>query len=118
MIITFTGRGLDITDEIREYAEKRFYHLERLLGQQKVEPLLACDFERHSGEVSAQYTVRVSLDIAKNLLHAHAEGTTLHEAIDLAAKAVTHEAEKTKDKRLTLRRHAARLKDFLRGFRS
>ena len=124
MITTFTSHGLTITDEIRDYAEKRFSHIERLMGQptppegkQKIEPLLECDFEFHPGEAAAQYTVRAVLDIEKTLLHAQAKGTTLHEAIDLTAKVLTNEVEKIKGKRLTLRRHATKLKDFLRGFR-
>jgi ribosomal subunit interface protein len=116
MIYQFTGRGIDITDEVQEYATRRFEHLERLLGAQRVEPLMQCDFEYRSGEVAAPYTVRCSVDIAGNLLHSESAGEALHEAIDKAAGALVNEAEKAKGKRLNIRRYASRAKDFLRGF--
>lgn len=118
MIYNFAGKGIAVTDEITGYATRRFEHLERLLGKQKVEPLLQCEFELHSGEVTAPYTVKCSLDIAGDLLHAGETGATLHEAIDAAAKALVHEAEKVKGRRLSIRRYASKAKDFLRGFRS
>ena len=117
MILNLSGKGIDITDEVRGYVEKRCAHLEHVIGRQKVEPLLSAELELRSGEVEAPYAVRATLDIARNLLHAEAHAVTLHEAIDAAVHSLAHEAEKSKGKRLGLRRHAARLKDFLRGNR-
>ena len=117
MVSTYTGRGIDITDEVRGYAERRFEHLARLLGRQKVEPLLRCDLELHSGEASAPYMVRATIDVAGYVLHAESKGTSLHEAIDMAAKTLVHEAEKIKGRRLNIRRYASKAKDFLRGLR-
>lgn len=116
MIYQFTGKGIDSTEEVQEYAQRRMEHLERLLGRQKVEPILHCEMELHSGEASAPYTVRCSVDIAGHLLHAESAGATLHEAIDAAAGALVSEAEKAKGKRLNIRRYASRAKDYLRGF--
>lgn len=116
MVYNYTGRGITVTDEITDYAEKRFQHLERILGRQKIEPVVSCDLELHTGEVAAPYTVRCSVDIAGDLLHAACSGTTLHEAIDMAAKALVHEAERAKGRRLSIRRYAAKAKEYLRGF--
>jgi ribosomal subunit interface protein len=115
MIYNIAGKGITVTDEVRDYAERRFEHLERILGRQKIEPLLQCDMELHTGEASAPYTVRATVDVAGDVLHAESPGTTLHEAIDAAARVLVNEAEKIKGRRLNIRRYASKAKDFLRG---
>ncbi len=117
MIYAFTGRGLSVTEELQEYAEKRFMHTAKIIGVQKIEPLLQCDLELHTGESGARYAARCALDVGGNLLHVEAHGETLHEAIDAASKMLAAEAGKAKGKRLGERRSASKIKDFLRGFR-
>ena len=115
MIYQVTGKGVDITDEMRGYAERRLEHIERVVGEQKTEPLLQSELEFHTGEAAAPYTVRCVLDVAHEpSIHAEAHGTTMHEAIDAAAKVLAHEVEKIKGKRHEIRRDAAAAKDILR----
>lgn len=117
MIYNFTGRGVTITEELKTYAEKRFEHIGRLIGGSKMEPLIKGDLEFRSGE-NIKYVVQATLDIGNKPLHVTSQGTTLHEAIDAAAKALGAEVQHDKGKRIGFaRRQAALLKDFVRGLR-
>jgi len=110
------GTGLDISDELRGYAEKKLQHAEKFLRN---DPSARADIElehqalRDGGHYRAEFTVSFSGAVYR----AESWGTSCHEAIDLAAGELVNELGRNKKKRLhLLRRSAAKVKDYLRGW--
>ena len=112
------GTGLDISDELRGYAEKKLQHAEKFL---RGDPSARVDIElehqaaRDGGHYRAEFTVSASGAVYR----AEHWGESMHEAIDLAAGELLNELGRNKKKRLhLLRRSAAKVKDYLRGWGS
>jgi ribosomal subunit interface protein len=80
MNMTFTGRGLQVTDTIRELAEQKLAPLARL------EPrATALDLElinEHHPRMDGLKRVEVSLQIPRKTFRAHAEADDVPSAID------------------------------------
>ena len=80
MDMTFTGRGLQVTDTIRELAEQKLAPLARL------EPrATALDLElinEHHPRMDGLKRVEVSLQIPRKTFRAHAEADDVPSAID------------------------------------
>ena len=110
------GTGLAITTEIREYIEKRLARLEVLLGgETAVHADIELQFQKSEDK---KYRAECTLACAGRVYRAEALGESLHEAIDLASGSLVQDVERAQKKRLSLmRRGAARVKEFVRGFR-
>ncbi|HVZ75908.1 MAG TPA: ribosome-associated translation inhibitor RaiA [Candidatus Paceibacterota bacterium] len=112
------GTGLEVSDEIRLYVERKLSGLDKLVR----------DADSARADVEVEYSVgqekkyraEVMLHSPKlaQPLRAEARGDALHEAIDLVEGELFHELARQKKKRMHLiRRGAGKIKDILRGFR-
>ena len=109
------GTGLQITDEIRDYVEKRFVHADKLLQD---DPTAHADVELEfkTSEEDKKYRAEFTLAACRQSFRAEAKGDTLHEAIDVATADLTQEVTREKKKSLNLeRRGSAQIKDDVRG---
>jgi ribosomal subunit interface protein len=111
------GTGLEVSDELREYVEKRLTHAEKFLqGDSTAHAAVELEHEamRHGDRNRAEFTLS-----SGSLVHrAESWGETMHGAIDLAIGELTTELSRNKKKRLdVVRRSASRAKEFLQGLR-
>lgn len=112
------GTNVQITPELRVYLESRLTrHADKFL---KSGASARADVELEHAPLRDGGTYRCEFNVsASGALHrADAWGSTLHEAIDLAADELARELRRTKKRRLhSLRRGAMRIKEYLRGWR-
>ncbi len=112
------GTGVEISEELRGYVEKRLSHIDKFL-QGDSAAHIDVELEHHmhrEGEPNrAEFTVTTS----SGMHRVERYGSTLHAAIDLASGELTHELGRNKKKRLHLvRRGAQKVKDYVRGWRT
>ena len=111
------GTGLQITDEIRDYVEKRLGRADKFLEDDSTAHT-DVELEFKTSEESKKYRAEFTLTACKQSFRAEAKGDTLHEAIDLATADLTQEVTREKKKNQDLfRRGASKIKDVIRGFR-
>ena len=109
------GTGLQVTDEIRTYVEKRLAHADKFL-QHDTTAHADVELAFHITE-GKHYRAEFTVSSEGEVFRAEALGDSLHEAIDLAIDELTQELRKTKKKNLSLTRSGAgKFKDFIRGF--
>ncbi len=110
------GTGLEVSDELRRYAEKRLEHAEKFLqGDSTSHVDIELEYRelRHGDHYRAEFTITASGE----LYRAQEWGESMHLAIDMASAEVAKELRRNKKKRLhLLRRGAARIKDYIRGW--
>ena len=112
------GTAVSITDELRSYLEKKLGSLDKFVHDKEA-ARTDIELEFSAGAAGPKYRAEFMLHDPKlpNVLRAEANGTTLHEAIDLTIAELSREMMHTNKKRLhMLRRHAAKVKDFVRGW--
>ncbi len=112
------GTGLQITDEIRDYVEKKLQGADKFVGDDST---AHTDVEvvYQTSESREHYRAEFTLQYRGVVHRAEASGEKLHEAIDIATDELVQELRRTKKKSLSLiRRGSATVKDFLRGFRT
>lgn len=112
------GTGLEITDELRSYAEKKLQHAEKFL---KGETTAHIDVELEHSAVrdGDRYRAEFTLSVGGEVYRAESWGETLHAAIDVATDDLARELGREKKKRLhVVRRSALKIKEYLRGWRS
>jgi ribosomal subunit interface protein len=106
MDLTFTGRGLPVSEELREQAEHKLARLERL------EPrTVRLDLEvvaEHHPSPDGLKTIKAALSIPRATFRAHAEAQDVRTALD-------HVAEKLE--RQIRDHHGKRLRRWRRGVR-
>lgn len=112
------GTGLEITDELRAYSEKRLAtHVEKFLkgdSTAHIDIELEHDAMRDGERNRAEFTASA----AGATYRASQWGESVHAAIDLAVAALEGELSRNKKKRLDIvRRAAARAKGFIQGWR-
>ncbi len=111
------GTGLQITDEIRDYVEKRFGHVDKFLKDDTTAHA-DVELEFKAGEEHKKFRAEFTLTARKQVYRVEARGDTLHEAIDVATAELTQEVTREKKKHQhLLRRGAATIKDVVRGLR-
>jgi len=109
------GTGVDVSGELRNYIEKKLQHAEKFLHN---DPSARADIELqfhalHGERYRAEFTVSASGAVYR----ADALGESMHAAIDLAVGELVNELGRNKKRRLhILRRGAARIKDYIRGW--
>lgn len=111
------GSGLAVSDEIRTYVEKRLEHAEKFLQGDSTTHV---DVEVEHSEMrdGGKYRAEFTLSCGGAVYRASEWGGTLHEAIDIAVGALSHELRQAKKKRMHVFRHTAiRVKEYLRGWR-
>jgi ribosomal subunit interface protein len=110
------GTNLDLTPEIRAYVEKKLAGLDKFLNEG---PAARADVElEYLKSEERTYRAELMLHDGK-VVRAEARGRALHEAIDKAAGELFTELTRGKKKRVrTLRHSAAKVKEYLRGWRN
>ena len=110
MQILITGRGVDLTEAIQSYVDKKLNGLEKFLpGIIRAEVIVAVESQHHhKGE---KFLAECKLEVPGNSVFAKKEATTLYEAIDMLKDQLEAELKKHKVKlegNLKLRRTAGR----------
>jgi|SRR3989344_5711710 len=110
------GTGLEISDELRGYAEQKLRHAEKFL-QNDPSTHITIELEHNSARDGDRYRAEFTVSASGALYRAERWGESMHAAIDLAVGELTNELGRNKKKRLHLvRRSAAKVKDYLRGW--
>jgi ribosomal subunit interface protein len=111
------GTGLAVTDELRDYIEKRLVHANKFLEN---DPTAHLDVELQytEGSQKGKYRAEFTASASSKVFRASEWGSTMHEAIDLCVAEFTNEVRREKKQKLRVFRHSAvRVKEFLRGWR-
>src|SRR3989344_2772400 len=111
------GTQLDISDELRSYAERKLATADKFLSG---DPTAHANIElQHlpegrSGKYRAEFTVSASGAVYR----AECWGATMHEALDAAGQELQEELSRNKKKKQSvLRRTSVKVKEYLRGWR-
>lgn len=110
------GTGIQITDELRAYVEKKLAIADKLMADDST---ALCDVELEFAPArdGGKYCAEFNLSAHGNLHRVEKWGMTMHEAIDLAIGELDAELRREKKKRMHLiRRGATKLKEFVRGW--
>lgn len=111
------GTQLDITDELRTYAEKKLSVADKFLsGDTTAHAQIELEHlpEGRSGKYRAEFTISASGQIYR----ADCWGATMHEALDAAGAELSQELSRDKGKKQSvLRRTSVKVKEYLRGWR-
>jgi putative sigma-54 modulation protein len=111
------GTGLDITDEIRTYIEKKFSHVDKYLDGDSTKHA-DVELQYQTSEDRQKWRAEFTFSTKGEVYRAEALGGSLHEAIDVAISELNHELSKHRKRGISRVRHgAAKFKDFIRGFR-
>lgn len=118
MRISKKSTEVRLTPEVHAYFDTRMAKIEKLIGKDPT-AFMDAEFERHMSHTAGE-EFRVEVTITGNGMQLRAESkeSTLHAAIDAVEAQLLAELRKTKGKRTDLvRRQAARIKNFIRGWR-
>lgn len=111
------GTGIGVTPLFREYVTKKLGHVEKFT-QNDSTAHADIELEHKAQGRSKQYRAEFTLSLKGEVYRANAWGVSMYEAIDVAIGELTESLRQIKKVRLhTLRRSAARVKEYLRGWR-
>ena len=98
MKIDFTGRGVEISDRIRQFTESKMDRLKKILGDlQEVKTVLTVEKYRHRAEIN--------FHADKHDFHGAEETHDLFQSIDGVIEKLEKQARRLKDKRMAKKRH-------------
>lgn len=111
------GTEIEITDELRSYAEKKLAAAEKFLqGDPTAHADVECEYA--PGRDGVKYRAEFTVSASGEVYRAHEWANTMHEALDAAAGNLSRELRRDKKKRQhVLRRAASRVKEYVRGWR-
>ncbi len=110
------GTGLDITGELQGYAEKKLQHAEKFL-QNDPSARITIELEYRAMRDGDKYRAEFTIFASGAVYRAERWGGSMHAAIDLATGELINELGRGKKKRMhAIRRGAARIKDYVRGW--
>ena len=111
------GTGLPVTDELCTYAEKKLAAAEKFLrGDSTAHADIECEYSQMRD--GSKYRAEFTLSSGSTVYRAEEWGSTMHEAIDLAAEQLVKELRRNKRKHFHLiKRGGAAIKDTIRGLR-
>ena len=102
MDIAFTGRGIEVTEEIRATAEHKFAPLGRIEPRAST---LAVEFiNEHHPRLDGNKRVEAALRIPRRTFRAHAEAADVSSAIDLVREKLERQVRDHHGRRRFLRR--------------
>ena len=111
------GTGIDISDEIRSYVEKKLSVSEKFFQENSTH--IDVELEYATNQEGKKYRTEFTLALYGGVHRVEAQGDTLHEAIDIAAGELAQDLSQLKKKRQHIfRRSSMRVKEYIRGFRS
>jgi putative sigma-54 modulation protein len=90
------GKSIDVSEPVREYAERKMRRLERFLDD-KTEALVELSIEQHRGSTDS-HIVEVTLVVDGQTLRSHAAGPTHQASLDLVIDRVERQAVDTREK--------------------
>ena len=90
------GKNVEVPDRVREYAERRFHRLERLLDD-RTDAIVELSNEMHRSAADA-HTADVTLVIDGQVLRSHAVGSSYQSAIDTVVDKAERQAVDHKSK--------------------
>jgi putative sigma-54 modulation protein len=102
MEMTFTGRGVHVTDEIREAAERKFAALERM--EPRATSVTVEVINEHHPRLDGLKRVEAALKIPRKTFRAHAEAEDVPAAIDLVKDKLERQLRDHHGRRRFLRR--------------
>lgn len=117
MNIEFKALTVDLTDEVRAYAEEKVLSIAKLLQNIeeeniRVEVELARDQHHQSGDV---YRADITIHAGVDKMHAVGHGESLHSALDIVKDDLSRRFRRGKSKRIdALRSGGAKIKKMLR----
>ena len=112
------GTAFDISPEVRSYVEEKLGHLDKFFKDDAAAHV-DVELEYCAGEQSKDYRAEFGIFSHSKVFRAEARAAALHEAVDRAMAELSKEIDRSNKKGTKLfRRGAARVKDFVRGFRS
>ncbi|MSR70702.1 ribosome-associated translation inhibitor RaiA [Candidatus Kaiserbacteria bacterium] len=112
------GTGLEITDELRSYVERRLAHADKFL-QGDPSALVAVELEHQAARSGERNRAEFTVSAAGAVYRAERWAETMHAAIDIAVGELSNELGRGKKKRIHLvRRSAHAVKEYLRGWRT
>lgn len=98
MKIDFTGRGIDITDRIRQFTESKLDRLSKIIGDlQGVKVVLTVEKYRHRAEIV--------FHVEKHDFHGAEETQDLFQSIDGVVEKLEKQVRRFKDKRMARKRN-------------
>lgn len=120
MIINLKSSGVELTEETRDYLNRRLEGVKKFLPERKSVALLDVELNRvtkhHTGNV---FLAEINIRVGGRVFHAVSERPNLYEAIDHMKDEVTRELGSFKDKKLSLlKRGGQKIKNLLRGLSS
>lgn len=111
------GTNVDISDELRQYVEKKLAASEKFIQDSPMHADVELQYIQN--QESKKYRAEFTLALGGDVHRVEAYGDTLHEAVDIAAGELSRDVSQVKKKRQHIfRRSAVRVKEYLRGFRS
>lgn len=112
------GTGMDISDEMRGYVEKKLTAIDKLV-QDDTSAHMDVELVYLTSKESKKYRAEFTFALDGSIHRAEAFGDALHEAVDIAAGELVRELAQYKKKRQHIfRRGAVKVKEYIRGFRS
>ena len=117
MQIQFKGTNYELTDEITDFAEKKFSSLRKFLGKPEKPNLLYIDLGKltEAHQSGAVWYADANATINGERYYAKAEAENIRSAIEKAAKEITQELRTATKKRQSMtKRSGSRLKEFFR----
>ena len=93
MQINITGRQIEITDPIRDYADKRMQLLVR-----RGDPINKVDLTLASNELRTIYTASATVPVPGKQLHANAESEDMYKSIDELVRKLERQIRKHREK--------------------
>ncbi len=117
MNYNLTGKGIELTPETHAYVEKQVsLHVEKFL-QNDTATKLDVRLEFESGAAGPKYRAELVCARGAQTYRAQSNGSTLHEAIDLATGELNRELSHAKDRKMRLWKvGAGKIKSLFRGF--
>lgn len=100
MQVIITGRGIELTDAIKDYAEKKISGLDKFYGQ-IIRAVVTVGLETHHHQKGDIFFCECKLEIPGNDLFASKTENTLYRAIDKVHSDLENELKKRKAKTQT-----------------
>jgi ribosomal subunit interface protein len=113
------GTGVEITDELRSYVEKKFEgHTGKFINRD-TSAHADIELEHQPLRHGEHFRAEVTLELSGAVYRAESWGESMHAAVDLTIAEIEKELRREKKMKLKIFRHSAvKVKEYLRGWRN
>jgi ribosomal subunit interface protein len=116
MLYNLKGTNISLTDEIRDYLEKKLATLDKLTDAEGARADVEIEYMKDEARMYRAEAMLIGTHL-KSPFRAEVRGATLHESVDLMTHELAAELTRAKKKHIhSVRKGAAAIKDFVRGF--